>query len=101
MGYNHNNWIFLWRNKGEYILKRVIALLTIGLAVGLCGCSASEQKGLNADVGLDMTIDEITYDEEFEEVDSTEDSGSKSQRILVDTSGYCPADEKTVYFMGD
>ena len=82
-------------------MKRVIAVLTISLAVGLCGCSASEQKGLDADVGLDMTIDEITYDEELEETDPAEDSGSKSQRILVDTSGYCPADEKTVYFLGD
>lgn len=82
-------------------MKRVIAVLTISLAVGLCGCSASAQKGLDADVGLDMTIDEITYDQELEETDPAEDSGSKSQRILVDTSGYCPADEKTVYFLGD
>ncbi len=83
-------------------MKKVVAILTIGLAVCLCACSASEQKGLDTDAGLDMTIDEIKDEDTFEEeLSPSEESGSKGQRILVDTNGYCPADEKVVYFLGD
>lgn len=83
-------------------MKKVVTILTIGLAVCLCACSASEQKGLGTDAGLDMTIDEIKDEDTFEEeLSSSEESGSKGQRILVDTNGYCPADEKVVYFLGD
>ncbi|MBP3421213.1 MAG: glycoside hydrolase family 9 protein [Lachnospiraceae bacterium] len=83
-------------------MKKVVTILTIGLAVCLCACSASEQKGLGTDAGLDMTIDEIKDEDTFEEeLSPSEESGSKGQRILVDSNGYCPADEKVVYFLGD
>ena len=81
-------------------MKKNVVILTIGLSLCLCACSASEQKGLGTDAGLDMTIDEIT-EETTEEMYSTKDSDAKGQRILIDINGYCPTDEKTVYFLGD
>lgn len=83
-------------------MKKVVALLTIGFVMCLCACSASEQKGLGADAGLDMTIDEIAEEDVYdEEINTSQDGDSKGQRILIDINGYCPSDEKNVYFLGD
>lgn len=80
------------------ILKKLWFIGVFCLLGCLMGCGHVTTEG------GDSIREEDTRKERKQETEDIQDSdlnASKKQRILIDQNGYCPGDEKTVYFLGD
>lgn len=108
MGYNHNDQVVTWRNKGEVILKKIICVGAVCFMAGLSACTntagdISDERKENVSV---ESLDENMENEPEESgtsadgTNGTDAEGSKMPKVLIDLNGYCPDDKKAVYFLG-
>lgn len=95
-------------NKGEVILKKKICMMAICFLAGLSACAGpagevSEETEENSSAGI---TDDALENGEEESEDAVSNStqrdaeSSKAPKVFIDLNGYCPDDEKTVFFAG-
>lgn len=98
-------------NKGEVNLKKIFCMMGICFLAGLSACTnpAGEvSRGTEENFSAGITDENVDKGNESEGLyTENSDSGeadvqsSKTPKVLIDINGYCPDDEKTVFFVGN